>query len=88
MQVIQQAAVEAPHLLSAFSPSSMDRQRCHGIAFADSADGKLYFTVANLNNKLHRSFRRRRRPRRILAAPPLPMRPVLATTTRWRSMAI
>lgn len=56
-QVIQQAAVEAPHLLSAFSSaSSMWTANAATVSpSADSADGKLHFTVANLNNKLHRS---------------------------------
>jgi succinylarginine dihydrolase len=55
--VIQQAAVEAPQLLSAFSSaSSMWTANAATVSpSADSADGKLHFTVANLNNKLHRS---------------------------------
>ncbi len=87
-QVIQQAAVEAPHLLSAFSSaSSMWTANAATVSpSADSADGKLHFTVANLNNKLHRS-QEAPTTASILRAT-LPMRPVLATTTRWRSMAI
>ncbi len=55
-QVIQRAAKEAPQLLSAFSSaSSMWTANAATVSpSADSADGKVHFTVANLNNKLHR----------------------------------
>ncbi|HFZ0761465.1 TPA: N-succinylarginine dihydrolase [Klebsiella aerogenes] len=55
-QVIQRAAKEAPQLLSAFSSaSSMWTANAATMSpSADSADGKVHFTVANLNNKLHR----------------------------------
>jgi succinylarginine dihydrolase len=56
-EVIQSAAAQAPQLLSAFSSaSSMWTANAATVSpSADSADGKLHFTVANLNNKLHRS---------------------------------
>ncbi len=55
-QVIRQAADAAPQLLSAFSSaSSMWTANAATVSpSADSADGKVHFTVANLNNKLHR----------------------------------
>jgi len=55
-QVIRQAAHAAPQLLSAFnSASSMWTANAATVSpSADSADGKVHFTVANLNNKLHR----------------------------------
>ena len=55
-QVIRQAAQAAPQLLSAFSSaSSMWTANAATVSpSADSADGKVHFTVANLNNKLHR----------------------------------
>ncbi|STS82303.1 succinylarginine dihydrolase [Klebsiella pneumoniae] len=55
-QVIRQAAHAAPQLLSAFSSaSSMWTANAATVSpSADSADGKVHFTVANLNNKLHR----------------------------------
>ncbi len=55
-QVIQRAAKEAPQLLSAFSSaSSMWTANAATVSpSADSTDGKVHFTVANLNNKLHR----------------------------------
>lgn len=34
----------------------MDRQCGHGVPSADSADGKVHFTAANLNNKFHRAI--------------------------------
>lgn len=56
-EVIRSAAAQAPQLLSAFSSaSSMWTANAATVSpSADSADGKLHFTVANLNNKLHRS---------------------------------
>jgi succinylarginine dihydrolase len=56
-QVITRAAADAPHLLSAFSSaSSMWTANAATVSpSADSADGRLHFTVANLTNKLHRS---------------------------------
>ncbi|SXV48482.1 succinylarginine dihydrolase [Klebsiella pneumoniae] len=55
-QVIRQAAHAAPQLLSAFSSaSSMWTANAATVSpSADSADGKVHFTVAHLNNKLHR----------------------------------
>lgn len=57
VQVVQRAAADAPHLLSAYgSASSMWTANAATVSpSADSADGKLHFTVANLNNKLHRA---------------------------------
>lgn len=56
-EVIRSAAAQASQLLSAFSSaSSMWTANAATVSpSADSADGKLHFTVANLNNKLHRS---------------------------------
>ena len=57
-EVLAQAAKEAPALLSAFSSaSSMWVANAATISpSADSADGRVHFTPANLNNKLHRSI--------------------------------
>lgn len=56
--VLQQAAQTSPHLLSAMSSaSSMWTANAATVSpSADSADGKVHFTVANLNNKLHRAM--------------------------------
>ncbi len=57
-QVIDQAARTAPVLLaSAYSASPMWTANAATVSpSADTADGRTHFTVANLNNKLHRSF--------------------------------
>lgn len=57
-QVIAQAAKRSPKLLSAVSSaSSMWVANAATISpSADSLDGKVHFTVANLNNKFHRSI--------------------------------
>ncbi|WP_380180556.1 N-succinylarginine dihydrolase [Kalamiella sp. sgz302252] len=57
-QVLARAAATSPHLLSALSSaSSMWTANAATVSpSADSADGKVHFTVANLNNKLHRSL--------------------------------
>lgn len=55
-QVLYKAARQAPELLSAAcSASSMWVANAATVSpSADTADGKVHFTVANLNNKLHR----------------------------------
>lgn len=57
-QVIARAHKEAPILLaSAYSASPMWTANAATVSpSADTADGRMHFTVANLNNKLHRSF--------------------------------
>lgn len=57
-QVIARAAATSPQLLSALSSaSSMWTANAATVSpSADSADGRVHFTVANLNNKLHRSL--------------------------------
>lgn len=56
--VLKAAAKDAPALLaSAFSASSMWTANAATVsASADTADGKVHFTPANLNNKFHRSI--------------------------------
>ena len=55
--VIGKAARDAPALLaSAYSASSMWAANAATVSSsADTADGRVHFTVANLNSKLHRS---------------------------------
>ncbi|OTG88055.1 N-succinylarginine dihydrolase [Acinetobacter sp. ANC 4558] len=57
-QVITQAMQVAPDLLSALSSaSSMWTANAATVSpSADSEDGRIHFTVANLNNKFHRSI--------------------------------
>lgn len=57
-QLLRQAAASAPQLLSTLSSaSSMWTANAATVSpSADSADGRVHFTVANLNNKLHRSL--------------------------------
>ncbi|WP_337881409.1 N-succinylarginine dihydrolase [Rheinheimera sp.] len=57
-QVIQQAAKQAPEVLRAVcSASSMWTANAATISpSADTADGKVHFTPANLTNKFHRSL--------------------------------
>ncbi|SHI14201.1 N-succinylarginine dihydrolase [Ferrimonas marina] len=57
-QVLQQAHRDAPHLLLAgYSASSMWSANAATVSpSADSADGKVHFTPANLVNKLHRAI--------------------------------
>ncbi|QKJ86982.1 N-succinylarginine dihydrolase [Paramixta manurensis] len=57
-QVLASAAKHAPQLLSAASSASaMWVANAATVApSADSADGKVHFTVANLNNKFHRAM--------------------------------
>ncbi len=57
-QVIEQAARTAPVLLAcAYSASPMWTANAATVSpSADTSDGRTHFTVANLNNKLHRSF--------------------------------
>jgi succinylarginine dihydrolase len=57
-QVLAQAAKRAPGLLSAVSSASaMWVANAATVSpSADSADGRLHFTVANLNNKFHRAM--------------------------------
>lgn len=58
MQLLARVAAASPHLLSALSSaSSMWTANAATVSpSADSADGRVHFTVANLNNKLHRSL--------------------------------
>lgn len=58
VQVIDKAARTAPVILaSAYSASPMWTANAATVSpSADTADGRAHFTVANLNNKLHRSF--------------------------------
>ncbi|AKA37028.1 N-succinylarginine dihydrolase [Yersinia ruckeri] len=57
-QVLSQVAREAPRLLSAVSSaSSMWTANAATVSpSADSADARVHFTVANLNNKFHRAI--------------------------------
>ncbi|GLX87053.1 N-succinylarginine dihydrolase [Thalassotalea loyana] len=57
-QVIEQAFKQAPGILaSCYSASSMWTANAATVSpSADSADGKLHFTPANLTNKFHRSI--------------------------------
>jgi succinylarginine dihydrolase len=56
--VIARAFREAPPILaSAYSAASMWTANAATVSpSADSADGRVHFTAANLNNKLHRSY--------------------------------
>lgn len=56
-QVVEKAGTQAPHLLSAASSaSSMWVANAATVApSADTLDGKVHLTVANLNNKFHRA---------------------------------
>jgi len=56
-QVVEKAGTQAPHLLSAVSSaSSMWVANAATVApSADTLDGKVHLTVANLNNKFHRA---------------------------------
>ncbi|HYC42417.1 MAG TPA: N-succinylarginine dihydrolase [Noviherbaspirillum sp.] len=57
-EVISRAYKEAPVILaSAYSASPMWTANAATVSpSADTADGRIHFTVANLNNKLHRSY--------------------------------
>ncbi len=57
-EVVTRAAKDAPALLAAcYSASSMWTANAATVsASADTADGKVHFTAANLNNKFHRSI--------------------------------
>ncbi|HYD96827.1 MAG TPA: N-succinylarginine dihydrolase [Noviherbaspirillum sp.] len=57
-EVISRAHREAPVILaSAYSASPMWTANAATVSpSADTADGRTHFTVANLNNKLHRSY--------------------------------
>ena len=56
--MLERAMREAPAILaSAWSASSMWTANAATVSpAADTADGRTHFTVANLNNKLHRSY--------------------------------
>jgi len=56
-EILAAAAREEPHLLAAaYSASAMWTANAATVSpSADCADGRVHFTVANLNNKLHRS---------------------------------
>lgn len=57
-EVIARAYKEAPVILAcAYSASPMWTANAGTVSpSADTADGRIHFTVANLNNKLHRSY--------------------------------
>lgn len=57
-EVLARAYREAPAIFaSAYSASSMWTANAATVSpSADTADGRVHFTVANLNNKLHRSY--------------------------------
>ncbi|MBF7689013.1 N-succinylarginine dihydrolase [Acinetobacter rathckeae] len=57
-QVITQAMKTSPDLLSSLSSASSmwTANSCTVTPSADSADGKIHFTPANLNNKFHRAI--------------------------------
>ncbi|WP_034914408.1 N-succinylarginine dihydrolase [Erwinia sp. 9145] len=57
-QVVEKAARQAPHFLSAASSASaMWVANAATVSpSADSADGRVHLTVANLNNKFHRAM--------------------------------
>lgn len=57
-QIIESAARTAPVILAcAYSASPMWTANAATVSpSADTADGRTHFTVANLNNKLHRSY--------------------------------
>lgn len=57
-EVIARAHKEAPAILAcAYSASPMWTANAATVSpSADTADGRIHFTVANLNNKLHRSY--------------------------------
>lgn len=57
-QVLSEVARKSPRLLSAVSSaSSMWTANAATVSPAsDSADGRVHFTVANLNNKFHRAI--------------------------------
>lgn len=57
-EVLSKAAKQAPVILaSAYSASPMWTANAATVSpSADSADGRVHFTPANLNNKLHRAF--------------------------------
>ncbi|SCC39938.1 N-succinylarginine dihydrolase [Kosakonia oryziphila] len=57
-QVVEKAAAQAPHILSsASSASAMWVANAATVCpSADSVDGKVHLTVANLNNKFHRAI--------------------------------
>lgn len=58
--VLARASKEAPAVLaSAYSASPMWTANAATVSpSADTTDGRVHFTVANLNNKLHRSYER------------------------------
>ncbi|MEO6353432.1 MAG: N-succinylarginine dihydrolase [Burkholderiaceae bacterium] len=57
-EVLARAATDAPVILAcAYSASPMWSANAATVSpSADSGDGRVHFTVANLNNKLHRSY--------------------------------
>lgn len=57
-QVLAQAVKTSPSLLSSLSSASSmwTANSCTVSPSADSADGRVHFTAANLNNKFHRSI--------------------------------
>jgi len=86
-QIVEKAGRDAPHLLAAaYSASSMWAANAASVSpSADTADGRVHFTVANLQANLHRSIeaeateRVLRRifsdPKHFVIHPPLPATP-------------
>jgi succinylarginine dihydrolase len=68
-EVIERAYREAPTVLScAYSASPMWTANAATVSpSADAADGRVHFTVANLNSKLHRSYEHRQTERALRA---------------------
>ncbi|GIZ53860.1 N-succinylarginine dihydrolase [Noviherbaspirillum aridicola] len=68
-QILARAAAEAPVILAAaWSASPMWTANAATVSPApDTADGRTHFTVANLNNKLHRSQEQRQTARSLRA---------------------
>mgnify|MGYP000906138614 FL=1 len=73
-EVIQQAALQAPALLSACSSASAmwTANAATVTPSADSVDGKLHITPANLTSKLHRALEHATTARLLRAAFPAP----------------
>ncbi|MBV8666795.1 MAG: N-succinylarginine dihydrolase [Burkholderiaceae bacterium] len=68
-EVVGKAFREAPTILAcAYSASPMWTANAATVSpSADTADGRVHFTVANLNSKLHRSFEHRQTERALRA---------------------
>lgn len=68
-EILARAAAEAPVILAAaWSASPMWTANAATVSPApDTGDGRIHFSVANLNNKLHRSFEHRQTARSLRA---------------------